>query len=255
MSGFGTARQREPFHLADGDPAISPSTQQQFALVPYRELADALRRPKMGPWARVAVIGPWIVGIFFWVFALKYSADQRAVQAENSSQAQSLVSLASSINHQSQQVVSVVQSLQSLAAAVASSSARADGIEARLERSRRDLKRIESKLQADQMQVSAKSDTAIVPESPIKPVHHHKIADELKPQIKGAQVWRDIKGNVVYWLVPREISGNMHMIRVLPIGIHPSGVLVHDVNEGEDYIVTHSSGWIRQGVSGASVDQ
>jgi hypothetical protein len=244
MSTFGTARQREPVHLADGHPALLESAEQQFALVPYRDIAEALRRPKMTGWSWVGLIAPWIVAILFWVFALKSSSDQRAIQAANLSQAQSLVSLAGSINDQNKQVVSVVNSLQSLTTAVVSSSARTDGIEARLERSRRDLKRIESKLQDDEMQSVAKPTSDAPP--PVIPIHRHKIATGLEPGVKDAQVWSDPKGYVVYWLVPREISGNVHMIKVLPIARHPLGVMVHDVNEGVDYVVTHSGGWIRQ---------
>jgi hypothetical protein len=36
------------------------------------------------------------------------------------------------------------------------------------------------------------------------------------------------------------------MIKVLPIARHPLGVVVHDVNEGVDYVVTHSGDWIRE---------
>jgi hypothetical protein len=246
MDAFGTARQRETLYSADGRPALPESAEQQFALVPYRDIAEALRRPKMTGWSRAGLIAPWVVGIMVWGFALKSSSDQRTIQATNLSQAKSLVSLAGSINDQNKEVASVVNSLQSLTTAIASSSARTDGIEARLERSRRDLKRIESKIEAAEMQLPAQLTSGAVTTPPVKPTHRHKIATDLEPGVKDAQVWSDPKGYVVYWLVPREISGNIHMIKVLPIARHPSGVVVHDVNEGVDYVVTHSGDWIRE---------
>jgi hypothetical protein len=161
----------------------------------------------------------------------------RTIQAANLSQAKSLVSLAGSINGQNKQMASVVNSVQSLTTAIASSSARTDGIEVRLERS--------SKLEAAEMQVPAQSTSRAVTTPAAKPTHRHNIATDLEPGVKDAQVWSDPKGYVVYWLVPREISGNIHMIKVLPIARHRLGVVVHDVNEGVDYIVKHSRDWIR----------
>jgi hypothetical protein len=195
------------------------------------------------------LIAPWIAPILLWFFAVKSVSQQ---QATNLAQSQSLVGLVGSISHQNEQVVSLTSSLGNLASAVASSSVRTNGIEAHLEQSRRDLWLIKSKLHNDEMQL--KADASAPPVRPPQKVaaalavkrssHHHEIASELQP-LAGTVIARESNGRVAYWLVPREVLGALHMVTALPIAAHALGVVVHDVEDGEDYIVTHSGSWLR----------
>jgi hypothetical protein len=240
--------EKPPILLQAVDPDNRP-----VQLVLYRDVAQELLRPRTSIWLRAGLIAPWIVGIFLWFFVLKSVSQQ---QARDLAQSQSLVALTGSISHQNEQVISLASSLGTLASAVASSSTRTNSIEKDLERSRRDLSRIEAKLRNDEAKLEKKtaSDSAVETKLPVKPGHNHRVAAELHP-VAGAQVWRDIHGKVVYWLMPRDVLGSVHLVRVIPVATHPVGVVVHDIEDGEDYVVTHSGSWVREDVSGASIDQ
>jgi hypothetical protein len=243
MSAFETAPKLDPSNIQ--------APEQQYALVPYRDLAELLR-PRRGIWFRIGVIAPWAIAAFFWFFALKSVSEQRAIQVQSLSQGESFVNLAASISDQNKQVGSVVNSLQNLTGAVASSSARADAIEARLERTQRDLKSLESKLWADQQSTTIPKTSTIIEVKPLPRTRSHEMAEDLIPTIQGAELVRDTTGHLAYWLIPRVVSGRVHMIKVLPIRAHPLGVLVHDTEGNEDYIVTHSGSWIREAASKSS---
>jgi hypothetical protein len=237
--------------------AVDPEN-SSAQLVLYRDVVQELLRPQPSIWLRVGLTAPWIVAILVWFFAVKSVSQQ---QAANLAQDQSLAALAGSISHQNEQVGSLTGSLQTLASAVASSSIRANGIEAGLERSRRDLRRIESKLYNDEMQFKADaSATEAKPPQNLAALaakrssHHHEIASELQP-LAGTVVARDSNSKATYWLVPRESLGVLHMITALPIAAHPLGVVVHDVEDGKDYVVTQSGVWLRADDAGTSASQ
>jgi hypothetical protein len=228
---------------------------RQVELVLYRDVARELLRRRPGIWLRVAFIAPWGIAILFWFFALK-SVNQQ--QAASLSQGQTMVTLVASLADQNKQFTSLASSLQTLAAAVVSSSAKTRGIEERLERSRRDLRRVESKLQYDEMQMGTGLPNVPVTETqpPGALRHHHEIAGQLQPGVQGAQIWRNNKGKAVYWLMPREMEGLVRMVKVLPVATDPEGVVVHDVDDGEDYVVTPSRRWLHIGdVPSSSVEQ
>jgi hypothetical protein len=234
-----------PQHGTDGD-------NRNVQLVLHRDVVQELLRPRPSIWLRVGLIAPWIAPILLWFFAMKSVSQQ---QATNLAQSQSLVALVGSVSHQNEQVGSLTSSLGALASAVASSSTRTNRIEKGLEQSRRDLSRIESKLRSEEAKLDTKtaSGSALETKLPANS-HNHKIVTELEP-VAGTQIWRDIHGKVVYWLVPRDVLGSVHLVRVLPVATHPLGVVVHDIEDGEDYVVTHSGSWLQQDVSGASLDQ
>jgi hypothetical protein len=224
-------------------------------LVLYRDVARELLRRPPSIWLLLAFIAPWGIAILFWFFALKSVKQQ---QTASLSQGETMVRLTTSLADQNKQFTSLTSSLQTLAAAVLSSSAKTNGIEERLERSRRDLRRVESQLQYDEMQMGTRLPNVPVtePQPPGALRHHHEIAGQLQPGVQGAQIWRNNKGEVVYWLMPREMEGRVRLVKVLPVATDPEGVVVHDVDDGEDYVVTPSRGWLHVGgVPGYSVEQ
>ena len=227
---------------------------EQQSLVPYRDL-EKLLRPRHGLVFWIGVIAPWVGGALLWVFALKSVLHQYQLQAQNPSGTEAFVTLAGAIKSQNERAAIAFQSLEKLTTAVASGSTRTDELARHLEQTQRELKKLESRLGADQ-QSRTISTTKVVTEIKSAPrVHRHEVGEDLRPDISGAEVVLDTNGHLSYWLVPRVVSGHVHMTKVLPIAIHSMGILVHAIAENKDYILAHSGNWIHADISSSSADR
>jgi hypothetical protein len=85
------------------------------------------------------------------------------------------------------------------------------------------------------------------PRSPGKPLaaiqHRHQWLTGVDP-VGRAVVHVDDNGIMDYWLVPYTEVGLTRAIKVLPFAESSMGVSVHNLENGQDFILTASGGWI-----------
>jgi len=62
------------------------------------------------------------------------------------------------------------------------------------------------------------------------------------PLVNGAIVHHNAKGRADYWIVER--PGEATRVRVIPYGFTRLGAAIHNINDGRDYILTPSGGWM-----------
>jgi hypothetical protein len=65
--------------------------------------------------------------------------------------------------------------------------------------------------------------------------------------IRGAVEHRSASGVTDYWLAPRSTGGSTRMVKVRPFATSLKGVWVHNLDEGQDYVLSPSGGWISEG--------
>jgi hypothetical protein len=217
---------------------------RSMALVPYGygNLREVSTRK-----TNTAVIAGVIVAIWFSsvVLAIAYMryVGRSPFATDRASSAAPLV-IAPEPEPQEQKVAA---SVDHLARALASSSERMNELQAAVEKSNRDLQKLTTKNNAPaplppssaQGETFPSSSSTVVVETNNLPKNWHKVLD-IKPT-ESAVAHRGSDGAVDYWLVPRGTEAAAS--KVLPIGNSADGVVVHNLEDGKDYVITPSGEW------------
>ncbi len=227
---------------------------REVARVPQPYLVEQLPAARHTALIRTLWGSLWALSIVFCVVVVKYVDSQQTARTVDAAQAQSINNVTAAIDVQKTQFSNMVESLQGLAAVIASTSARTAAIPGMLRRLTSDLK------QTTALPVIESGEPAPEPEPATVPAiltpgqqggsigismgghRHPPMEDSIAPS--DVVVHHNYLGMMDYWLVPRVVSGVWIMTKVVPIAEGPAGILVHDVAEVKDYIVTPKRDWI-----------
>ena len=143
----------------------------------------------------------------------------------------------------------VARSVDNLAQALVTSSTRISRLQEQLERSNRDLRRISTKVDRKPTALDPTPETTEIGQPSrlaegIVPRNWHQVLD-IKPT-DSAVPHKAADGVVDYWLVPRGVD--KLPTKVLAIGTSAEGVVVNNLEDGQDYTLTPSGEW-RNGVA------
>lgn len=188
----------------------------------------------------------WVLSIVLCVFIVKYFDNRTSVQTPDAAQIHSLDTLTATIGDQRQEFAKLINSLQGLTGVVAATSVRTAAIPNLLKRLGSGLKPPAPAEPA----ILAQPQQAILAQAvPAEPAEislggHHHAPMEYAVAPDGVVVHHNYLGVMDYWLIPRVISGARTMEKVVPVAQSNNGILVHDVAEIKDYIVTPAGDWI-----------
>jgi len=182
----------------------------------------------------------WVLSIVLCIFIVKYFDKQQAVQTPDAAQIHSLDTLTATLGDQKKEFAKLVASLQGLSGVVAATSARASAIPNLLKRLGADFKPAAPAAAAP----AILAQPAQVEPAEISLGGHHHAPMEYAVAPDGVVVHHNYSGEMDYWLVPRLVSGARTMEKVVPVAQSNNGILVHDVAEVKDYIVTPAGDWI-----------
>jgi hypothetical protein len=71
--------------------------------------------------------------------------------------------------------------------------------------------------------------------------HSHPV--DVSIPLSGGFAHRNEQGEIDYWIMPRSLPSGEFSVKVQPYGASALGVLVHDIDDGNDYILTPQGGW------------
>ena len=221
---------------------------RSMALVPYGygNLREAPVRKTNTAVIAGVVVAMWLGTVILAVAYMRY-VGRSPFAAERVPPAVPMV-VAPEPNPQEQKVAA---SVDYLARALASSSQRMNELQSAVDKSNRDLQKIVSKVNTPPPPVTAAPNetkdvpSTVVVEAPNLPKNWHKVLD-IKPT-DSAIAHRGADGNVDYWIVPRGVD--VPPSKVLPIGNSAEGVLVHNLEDGKDYILTPGGEWRSSGAA------
>lgn len=195
----------------------------------------------------------WALSLVLCIVVVKYFDSRTMGSAADSAQAQSIRNLTATIGDQKQEFAKMFASMQTLTAVITTASVRTATIPAMLQRLGRDLKYAAPVAATVATTEESKSEAALpvilTPSQPLTSAvvslgghHHPPMENAVAPA--DVTVHHNLLGVMDYWLVPRVNSGVRTMVKVVPIAQSENGILVHDVLEIKDYIVTTTGDWL-----------
>lgn len=219
---------------------------------PY--LAEQVQPTRRTGWFRAQLALLWLLSIILCIFVVKYFDRETTAQIADPAQTRSITKLTATINDQNKQFSRMFDSIQQLTSAMASSSLRTTAMQAILKRLSGGLNQTEPQPTREKIEFSPTTPPVVkmTPPQPFREpprmeifpsVHHHRPIGDVVA-MDNVVVHHNPAGIMDYWLVPRIVSDVRTMTKVVPIAQTTIGVLVHNVEETKDYIVTPSGDWL-----------
>jgi hypothetical protein len=233
--------------LAELEARQTTRAQPTYIIEPSRPAQNVILR-------RVLWGSCWLLSIALAALAVNYVDTLRAAEgaASGDHQSRSMEELSANLARQTDAFTSVTSSLQQLATVIASTANRTVTIR---EAPQAHADPLQQEHAAVVNQAAPAAPEPAVPviignsapktdSSPIPMGGHVHPPIEWAVAPANAIVHHDSMGVMDYWLMPRMIGGVTVMTKVVPVMQDNSGIVVHDVAEAKDYLVTPSGDWV-----------
>jgi hypothetical protein len=169
----------------------------------------------------------------------------------------SFINLGDAISNEDAQVSNLTNSIEGLTKGLAQSTSRIDGLSGQLETHRNEMDQFAARLHTIEVslrsrQLSKAPATEVTPApiiprsslgSPLLPNPHTHSVDLSIPLPAGFVAHRNAEREVDYWIGPRVGDFGENSVRILPFEANLLGVIVHDIDDGKDYLLTKQGGW------------